>query len=60
MNMGMKTSAAVMIECVGPRCIDIPSKYSKIRSTSGIMESTNSRGMKILVFSALDEPFPRR
>lgn len=57
MNMGMKTNAATMTECVGPRCISEPVKKSKIMSMSGRMEKTSSMGMLSFMRNAFEEPF---
>lgn len=40
----MKTSIAVITECVGPRCISVLRRKSKRRSMSGITERTKISG----------------
>lgn len=57
MKAGMKTSRAVIIEWVGPRCI--PS-VPKNMSTSGIIERTRIRGMLRFCLRALAVGFPIR
>ena len=47
MKKGMKTTMAVISECVGPRCIWMLKRKLRIMSISGMIESTRITGMLI-------------
>ena len=54
MKAGRKRRQKMIIECIGPRCC----RPGINRSTSGIMEARNNRGMFTFMFRILDVTFP--
>src|SRR3989304_4361893 len=56
----MKTSVAITIECVGPRCISELKRNSNMMSTSGIIERTKINGMLRFTLKSFADALPNR
>lgn len=56
----MKTNAAVIMECVGPRCTSDLSKNSNIMSMSGIIERNKTKGILKLTLRNFPDALLRR
>ena len=56
----MKTSVAITIECVGPRCISDWRRNWKMMSMSGIIERTKINGMLKFTLKSFPDAFANR
>jgi len=54
----MKTSDAIMIECVGPRCSSVGMSFWIRMSESGMTDSVRARGMLMFIFSIFADVLP--
>jgi len=61
MKKGIEMAVKVIIAWVGPLCMkSVGSMNCRIKSTSGIIDTTRSMDMFRLVLRILEEPFPSR
>ena len=60
MKKGMKTSMAVIIECVGPLCISTLKKKLNMISMSGSTERTKIKGMLKFTLRSFPDALPNK
>ena len=61
MKNGIMSKVKVIMEWVGPRCINkVGSMNCRIRSMSGRTEAASSKGKLIFAFASFDVPLPAK